>query len=161
MTEIDSLRREFLKKGLSASSVALLLSTGLAYPTQLLAHWPENAFTARAVEDAVLAIMGQAEVSPELEVYFKSGKPAKKHSSGDSVSVEVMTDLENIDRLAILVDSNPFPLVMSLEIYSAVKLPFKTRIKIAGAGHVIAVVRSGDQLYMTKKEVKVDVGGIV
>lgn len=161
MTEIDSLRRELLKKGLSASSVALLLSTGLTYPTQLLAHWPEDAFTARAVEDALLAIMGEAEVSSEVKVHFKKGQPAKKNSSGDSVSIEVDTDLEQIDRLAILVDSNPFPLVMSMEMFSAVKFPIKTRIKIAGAGHVMAVVRSGEQLYMTKQAVKVDVGGVV
>lgn len=161
MAETDILRRELLKRGLSVSTVAMLMSAGLTFPSRLLAHWPQDAFTARAVEDALLAIMGEAEMSEEVNVHFKKGKPASKHSSGDSITIEVDTDLEQIDRLAILVDSNPFPLAMSMEMTPAVNLPIKTRIKLAGTGHVIAVVRSGEQLFMTKQAVKVDVGGDV
>lgn len=159
MEQVDKVRRLLLKRGLSASTVALVMAGGLTFPTRLLAHWPQEAFSARSVEDALLAIMGEAEMTKDVKVRFTKNKPAKKQSSGDSVTVEVDTDLEQIDRLAILVDSNPFPLAMSMEMTPAVQLPIKTRIKIAGNGHVIAVVRSGDKLYQVKKAVRVSVGG--
>jgi sulfur-oxidizing protein SoxY len=79
--------------------------------------------------------------------------------NGASVPIEVITELENVERVAILVEKNPFPLAMSFELTSAVRLPFKSMIKISEDSNVIAVVRANGKLYKTTRFVEVDIGG--
>ncbi len=156
---INPQRRALLRKAFSASTLALVAGSGLILPQRLLAHWPSDAFTAEAVEDAILAIMGQAEIATTKTLKFTTGKPPKKTVSGDSVAVQIDSELDNIERIAILVENNPYPLVMSLDLISAVKLPFKTRIKIAKDSSVIAVARADGVLYKTERFVSVVIGG--
>lgn len=103
--------------------------------------------------------MGQAEIATTKTLKFTTGKPPKKTVSGDSVAVQIDSELDNIERIAILVENNPYPLVMSLDLISAVKLPFKTRIKIAKDSSVIAVARADGVLYKTERFVSVVIGG--
>jgi sulfur-oxidizing protein SoxY len=152
-------RRTLLKKTFSASTLALVAGSGLLLPQRLLAHWPSDAFTAEAVEDAILAIMGQAQIVTDDTLSFTTDKPPKKTVSGDSVTVQIDSELDNIERIAILVEKNPYPLVMSLDLTPAIKLPMKTRIKIAEDSSVIAIARAGDVLYATKRFVSVAIGG--
>jgi sulfur-oxidizing protein SoxY len=159
--KMNSQRRALLKKTFSASTLALVASSGLLLPQRLLAHWPSDAFTAEAVEDAILAIMGQAEIVADETLSFSTLHPPKKTVSGDSVTVQIHSELDDIERIAILVENNPYPLVMSLDLTPAVKLPFKTRIKIAEDSSVIALARADGVLYTTKRFVSVEIGGDV
>ena len=159
--KMNSQRRALLKKTFSASTLALVASSGLLLPQRLLAHWPSDAFTAEAVEDAILAIMGQAEIVADATLSFSTLHPPKKTVSGDSVTVQIHSELDDIERIAILVENNPYPLVMSLDLTPAVKLPFKTRIKIAEDSSVIALARADGVLYTTKRFVSVEIGGDV
>ena len=156
---INTQRRTLLRKAFSASTLALVAGSGLILPQRLLAHWPSDAFTAEAVEDAILAIMGEAETATTKALKFTTGKPPKKTVSGDSVAVQINSELDNIERIAILVKNNPYPLVMSLDLISAVKLPFKTRIKMAKDSSVIAIARADGVLYKTERFVSVAIGG--
>lgn len=157
---INIQRRILIKKSLSASTMAMVASSGLLLPQRVLAHWPTKAFNAETVEDVLLALLGQADISSSKKLNFSVGKPAKRIANGGSVSVEINSELENIERFAILVDNNPFPLVMSIDFSLDALLPLKTRIKlIKGKSKVIAVVRAGGKLYMTEREVRVDTGG--
>ncbi len=157
--KLNPQRRALLKKTLSASTLALVAGSGLLLPQRLLAHWPSDAFTAEVVEDAILAIMGQAELVTDQTLSFTADKPPKKTVDGSSVTVQIDSELDNIERVAILVENNPYPLVMSLDLTPAVKLPLKTRIKIAEDSPVIAIARAGGVLYATKSFVSVAVGG--
>ena len=157
---IDIERRILIKKSLSASTIAMVAASGLLLPQRVLAHWPTKAFNAETVEDVLLALLGKANISSSEKLNFSVGKPAKRIANGGSVSVEINSELENIERFAILVDNNPFPLVMSMDFSPDVLLPLKTRIKlIKGKSQVIAVVRAGGKLYLTKRDVRVDTGG--
>ena len=157
---INIQRRILIKKSLSASTMAMVASSGLLLPQRVLAHWPTKAFNAETVEDVLLALLGQADINSSKKLNFSVGKPAKRIANGGSVSVEINSELENIERFAILVDNNPFPLVMSIDFSLDALLPLKTRIKlIKGKSKVIAVVRAGGKLYMTEREVRVDTGG--
>jgi len=158
-TEHDQHKRHFLKGAISASTLALVASTGLLLPKTLLAHWPRDAFTAETVEDALLALLGETEAATEEQVNFKVGAPPSYAVNGASVPIEIRSDLNNIQRIAILVENNPFPLAMSLDVTPAVALPFKAMIKIAEDSNVIAIVRADDKLYSTQRSVKVDIGG--
>ena len=157
---INIQRRILIKKSLSASTIAMVVTSGLLLPQRVLAHWPTKAFNAETVEDVLLALLGKANIGPSEKLNFSVGKPAKRIANGGSVSVEINSELENIERFAILVDNNPFPLVMSIDFSLDALLPLKTRIKlIKGKSKVIAVVRAGGKLYMTEREVRVDTGG--
>ncbi len=152
-------RRRLLKRTFSASTLALVAASGLLAPQRVLAHWPNEAFDAQTVEDALLALMGQTETMSSDDVTFSPGKPASRIVSGDVVTVEVASKLADLQQMMILVDNNPFPLVMSLDLTAEVKLPFKTRIEVAQDSQIIAVVRAGEKLYATQRAVTVDVGG--
>jgi len=155
----DKQRRTVLKGVISASTLALVATSGLLLPQRVLAHWPTDAFKAETVEDALLALLGQAEIVDDSLVQFKVGSPPSYAVNGASVPIEVESTLKDIERVLILVDKNPNPLAMSLDFTSAVRLPFKSMIKIKEDALVIAVVRAGGKLYKTSRMVEIDIGG--
>lgn len=152
-------RRTILKGAISASTLALVAASGLLLPQRVLAHWPTNAFNAKTVEDALMALLGHAEVADDSVVQFKVGSPPSYAVNGASVPIEIQSTLKDIERIAILVEKNPNPLAMSLDFTPAVKLPFKSMIKIAEDSLVIAVISAGGKLYKTSRMVEVDIGG--
>jgi len=156
---INQQRRSVLKGAISASTLALVAASGLLLPQRLLAHWPSDAFNAETVEDALLALLGQAEIADDAALQFKVGSPPSYAVNGASVPIEIRSGLANIERIAVLVDKNPFPLALSLEMTPAMKLPFKSMIKIAEDSEVIAVMRVDGKLYKTSRFVEVDIGG--
>lgn len=155
----DKTRRSLLKGAISASTLAMVASSGLLLPRRLLAHWPSDAFTAETVEDALLALLGEAEVADDKLIAFKVGAPPSYAVNGASVPVEIHSDLPHIERIAILVDKNPNPLAMSVELGAEVSLPFKSMIKVAEDAEVIAIVRADGKLYKTARNIEVDIGG--
>lgn len=158
----DWQRRAWLKRGISATTLALLATSGLMLPRQVLAgFWPSPAFNADAVDDVLLALMGQADVTEDAVLSFSAGKPADFVTDGRSVSIAVETTLAKPERLAIVVDNHPNPLVMTMDFNEAVILPMRTRIKMAeGESTVRAIIRAQGQLYQTVKTVRVYVGGV-
>jgi len=160
MTEhIDKVRRQLIQKTISTSTLALVAASGLLLPQRLLAHWPKDAFNAATMEDALLTLLGEADIADDKQVAFKVGSPPSYAVNGAAVPVEITSTLENIERISFLVEKNPFPLAMTVELNSSVKLPFKSMLKIAEDTNVIAVVRADGQLYKTTRFVEVDVGG--
>lgn len=157
--KVNPQRRSVLKGAISASTLALVAASGLLLPQRLLAHWPSDAFNAETVEDALLALLGQADIADDSALQFKVGSPPSYAVNGASVPIEIQSDLANIERIAVLVDKNPYALALSLEMTSAVKLPFKSMIKIAEDSDVIAVIRADGKLYKTTRFVEVDIGG--
>lgn len=157
--ELNQQRRKLIKDAISASTLTLVAASGLLLPQRLLAHWPADAFTAETVEDALLALVGQAEVATDKALNFKVGSPPSYAVNGASVPVAIESNLENIERVAILVEKNPFPLAMSFELTPAVLLPFKSMIKIREDSQVIAIIRADGKLYKTSHFVEVDIGG--
>lgn len=152
-------RRAILKGMISVSTMALVATSGLLLPQKLLAHWPMDAFNAETVEDALLALLGEAEIVDDSAINFKVGSPPSYAINGASVPIQIESSLKNIERIAVLVEKNPFPLAMSLEPSPAVKLPFKSMIKIREDSQVIAVIRAEGKLYKTSRFVEVDIGG--
>lgn len=157
--KFDEYRRNLLKKSISASTLALVAASGLTIPRVLLAHWPQDAFNAETLEDAILTFLGEAEEVDEEAIQFSIGSPPTYAVNGASVPVEITSSLENIQRVAFLVEKNPYPLAMALEPTPAVSFPFKTMLKVAEDSEIIAMVRANDKLYRTSRYVEIDIGG--
>jgi sulfur-oxidizing protein SoxY len=152
-------RRTVLKNIISTSTLALVAASGLLLPQRLLAHWPMDAFNAQTIEDALMALLGHADVVNDSVVQFKVGSPPSYAVNGASVPVEIRSTLEEIERIIVLVEKNPNPLAMSLDFTAVVNLPFKSMIKINEDSLVIAVISAGGKLYKTSRMVEVDIGG--
>lgn len=160
MTEkFDEYRRKLIKQSISASTLALVAASGLTIPRVLLAHWPQDAFNAETLEDAILTFLGEAEEVNEEAIQFTIGSPPTYAVNGATVPVEISSSLQNIQRVALLVEKNPFPLAMALEPTSAMNFPFKTMLKVAEDSEIIAMVRADDKLYRTSRYVEIDIGG--
>ena len=159
MDKLDEQRRTILKGAISASTLALVATSGLLLPQRLLAHWPTDAFNAKTVENALLALLGQTGVAEDEAIQFKVGAPPSYAINGASVPIEIQSELDNIEQVLVLVEKNPFPLVMSMDLTPEVKLPFKSMIKIAEDSPVMAVISAGGKLYKTTRFVEVDIGG--
>ncbi len=157
--KLNENRRLLLKAGVSSVTLALAMSSGLLLPRQVIAHWPKAAFSALSVEDALLALLGKTESVTGKEIKFKTALPPSYAVNGASVPVEIESDLEDIERVVILVEKNPVPLIMSADFTKEMVMPFKTMIKIAEDSNVIAVVCAGGKLYSTSRFVEVDIGG--
>ncbi|ODN66580.1 thiosulfate oxidation carrier protein SoxY [Methylophaga muralis] len=160
MTEkFDENRRKLIKQSISASTLVLVAASGLTIPRVLLAHWPQDAFNAETLEDAILTFLGEAEEVNDEAIQFTIGSPPTYAVNGATVPVEISSSLQNIQRVAFLVEKNPFPLAMALEPTSAMSFPFKTMLKVAEDSEVIAMVKADDKLYRTSRYVEIDIGG--
>lgn len=159
VANVDLEKRKTIKTTISAATLAMVASSGLMLPQRLLAHWPKDAFTAETIEDALQALVGDVEIVEHDVVSFKVGAPPSYAVNGASVPFELRSTLTNIERVLILVEKNPFPLAMMVELRDTMKLPFKSMIKLAEDTEVIAVVKADGKLYKTSRFVEVDIGG--
>lgn len=146
-------RRLFLKSTLTGSVLAL---GATLLPRTLLAEWPKTAFEAKSVDDALTALFESTETTPSDKIKINAPDIAE---NGAVVRVEVNTDLEKVESIAIVAEKNPIPLVAQFKLGENALGFVSTRIKMGETGKVIAVVKADGKLYTAEKEVKVTVGG--
>ena len=146
---MNLVRRKVIQGGMMAG-----LATLVGVPKLLLAAWPKDAFKAKSMEDALAALMGTAEAQ-DGEIVIKAPEIAE---NGAVVPVSVTSHIANTESITIIVPNNPQPLAASFELMGGE--PFvSVRIKMAKTSDVVAVVKSGGQVYQGRKEVKVTIGG--
>lgn len=146
-------RRELLAR--SAQVAGLLAAAGLL-PTASQAAWPQAAFEAKTLADAVKALGGGAPAESK-DVTITGPDIAE---NGAVVPVGCATALPGVKRMALLVEKNPSALAATFDVSDAVEANFNTRVKMGQSSNVIAVAMMADGrvLYMAK-EIKVTLGG--
>ncbi|MDG4868471.1 thiosulfate oxidation carrier protein SoxY [Guyparkeria sp. 1SP6A2] len=149
-------RRVFLKGSLAASAAGLAVGAGLLSPrTVLAADWPQNAFDAEGMDKALNELFGSSDVAESGDISVKAPDIAE---NGAVVPVTIESSIAGSDKVAIMVASNPTPLVASFDLMGA--NPFvSTRIRMGSTDDVTGVVQAGGKLYKAGKEVKVTIGG--
>ena len=148
-------RRTLLKRTLAVSAVGVAASAGLLTPGQVLAAYPKAAFEAKDAAGALNAALGSGSFADSDDIKIKAPDIAE---NGSVVPVTVTSGMGDVESIAILADSNNTPMVASFNLNGS-EAYISTRIKMGKTGNVIAVVKSGGQLYANKKEVKVTIGG--
>jgi sulfur-oxidizing protein SoxY len=146
-------RRDFLKSTAVGSAVALGSSL---LPQTLLAAWPEAAFKAKSVDEALSALLGSTEKTESGDINIKAPDIAE---NGAVVPIQVTTTLPNVESISIIAEKNPVPLIASFNFGENAVGYISTRIKMGTTSDVIAVVKADGKLYSAKKEVKVTIGG--
>ena len=148
-------RRTFLKGSIATGAVGVAVGAGLLTPQMVLAAWPKAAFEATSVDDALSGLFGSASLTGSDQIKIKAPDIAE---NGAVVPIQVTTDLA-AESISIIAEKNASPLAASFILGSDTEGYVSTRIKMGKTASVIAVVKSGDKLFNTAKEVKVTIGG--
>lgn len=149
-------RRIFLKGSVAAGTLGVAVTAGLLTPQAVMAAWPQEAFTAKKVEDALSSLLGTSSTSPSEAIKIKAPDIAE---NGAVVPVTVEAELNGIETIAIMASANGTPLVASFNLGEGAQGFVSTRIKMGKTGDVIAVCKAGGQMFSARKGVKVTIGG--
>ncbi|ESQ14197.1 MAG TPA: thiosulfate oxidation carrier protein SoxY [Chromatiaceae bacterium] len=154
---IDSKRRVLLKGSLGAGAIGVAVSAGLLTPRDVLAtEWPESAFTAEKMADALENLLGSDTAENSDAVKIKAPDIAE---NGAVVPITVESDMQGAKSISIIASGNNTPLIASFDLGEDA-VPFvSTRIKMAKTADVVAVVQTDDGLFSATKPVKVTIGG--
>jgi sulfur-oxidizing protein SoxY len=149
-------RRTFLQGSLAGSAVAVAVGAGLLNPRTVLAAWPQAAFDAKSVQDAMSNLFGSADSTASDDIKIKAPDIAE---NGAVVPVSVNTSIAGASKIALITEKNASPLAASFELGKTAKGFISTRLKMSKTSDVIAVVEAGGKRYAAKKNVKVTIGG--
>ncbi|MDY0013582.1 MAG: thiosulfate oxidation carrier protein SoxY [Rhodocyclaceae bacterium] len=152
---MNPLRRHFLHNASGTAAVAALLAAGLLKPGRVLAAWNAEAFEAHTIGDALKRI-GADKAAPSPEILLKAPEIA---DNGSSVAVEVISRIPATQRISLLVDKNPQPLILQMDFSPGAKPQLGARIKMAETSNLRAVVEAGGKTYTVLREVQVTIGG--
>jgi len=146
-------RRSMLQR--SAHVAGLLAAAGLL-PASARAAWPQAAFEAKNMADAIKALGGSAPVESK-DVTLTGPDIAE---NGAVVPVGCACSLPGVKRLALLVEKNPNTLAAVFDVSDALEPNFSTRVKMGQSSNVFAVAMMGDgKVLFAQKEIKVTLGG--
>ncbi len=148
-------RRTFLKGTVASGALGVAASAGLLAPRMVLAAWPETAFDAKGVDDAIGALLGSSNHTESSDIKIKAPDIAE---NGAVVPITVSTGM-TAESISIFIAKNPSPLACSFALGSSTQGFVSTRVKMGKTSDLIAIVKSGGKLYSTKKTVKVTIGG--
>lgn len=149
-------RREVLKAGVGLGVFGALVGSGFLQPrTAHAARQMENVFKAKKLDEALQAL-GAANAAESGDVVLTAPDIAE---NGAVVPMEIESKLPNTEAIALFIEKNPNPLSAVFHLTPDALPRVKTRVKMGQSSDVVAVVKAGGKYYMTKKEVKVTLGG--
>ena len=149
-------RRTFLQGSLAGSAVAVAVGAGLLNPRTVLAAWPQAAFNAKSVQDAMTSLFGSDASTASDDIKIKAPDIAE---NGAVVPVSVNTSIAGVSKIALITEKNANPLAASFDMGASAKGFISTRLKMSKTSDVIAVVEAGGKRYAARKNVKVTIGG--
>lgn len=154
--DMDQTRRKVLKAGGGASLYALLASAGMLLPeAALAADWNQKAFEAKNLKDALDAL-GAGSPAASNDIVLTAPEIAE---NGAVVPIAATSKLPGTESIAFLIAKNPTALAANFDIPSGTEPTVSTRVKLAQSTDVHVLVKAQGKYYMTKKEVKVTIGG--
>jgi sulfur-oxidizing protein SoxY len=139
----------------SAHVAGLLAATGLL-PSAARAAWPQAAFEAKSMADAMKALCDAAPTESK-DVTLTGPDIAE---NGAVVPVGCACNLPGVKRLALLVEKNPNTLAAVFDVSDTVEPSVATRVKMGQSSPVFAVAMMADgKVLFAQKEIKVTLGG--
>ncbi|MBM3338778.1 MAG: thiosulfate oxidation carrier protein SoxY [Betaproteobacteria bacterium] len=149
-------RREALKGGAGAGIYGAMLALGMIRPGTAQAQAAmQAAFQAKGIPDTLKAL-GAAGATESADISIVSPDIAE---NGAVVPVGVNSKIPNTDMVALLVDKNPNALAGAYQFMDGGVAEVNMRVKMGQSSDVFAIVRADGKFYMTKKEIKVTLGG--
>ena len=147
-------RRSFLKGSIATSTLTVAAGAGLLHPAAVLAEYPTAAFDAEDAMSAVKNFFGSADAAESGDVQLKAPVQAE---NGAVVPIKATTS-GAAEAIAVVVEGNPRPLVMSATFSNANGF-LSGRIKMGKTSNVVAYAKTSGGVIKATQEVKVTVGG--
>lgn len=148
-------RRKALTAGGGAGVLALLFAAGIVRPGAVLAQDYQAAFSVKTLSEAMRALGAQnAAVSEAIQI-----KAPEIAENGAVVPIAVESRLPGTESITLLIEKNPQPLTASFSIPAGTEPNISTRVKIGQSSDVYALVKADGKFYVTKKEIKITLGG--
>lgn len=153
----QTLRRRFLKGGISAAALMPFLSTGLLVPTRVMAaEWLQAAFTANTLGGALKA-WGAGNPGETRDIQFVVPEIAE---NGAKVEIEITSHLPGTQSLAVFADKNPMPLCATMDFSPPAIAYVKLQLKMAETMRIRALAKTSDgKTHVAFREIKVTLGG--
>jgi sulfur-oxidizing protein SoxY len=148
-------RRTFLKGTVASGMLGVAASAGLLTPRMVLAAWPESAFAAKNVDDAMSGLYSSSSAKASGDIKIKAPDIAE---NGAVVPITVSTGMKS-SSISVFIKKNPSPLACSYELGDNTAGFISCRVKMGKTSDLIAVVKSGGKLYSAKRKIKVTIGG--
>jgi len=149
-------RRNVLKTGGGAGLLALLAVAGIVRPQAArAAEWNQKAFEAKNIKDAFEALGAGSRIDT-ADIVMTAPEIAE---NGAVVPIAAASKLPGTESIAILIAKNPTALAASFDIPSGTEPSISTRVKLAETSEVHVLVKAQGKYYVTKKEIKVTIGG--
>jgi sulfur-oxidizing protein SoxY len=153
---MNQTRRNVLRAGGGASLFAALATAGLLRPASALAaDWNQKAFESKNIKDALDAL-GAGNPADSNDIVMTAPEIAE---NGAVVPVAALSNIPGTESIAFLIAKNPTALAASFNIPSGTEAAVSTRVKLAQTTDVHVLVKAQGKYYMTKKEIKVTIGG--
>lgn len=145
------------RRGALARLVALCLAPLLARRARAAsADRPVRAFAQKDLAAALRELYGRDDIphSDKLRIGV-----AKLAENGAVVPVKVEVDVPHVDEITLLASRNPVPLIARFKCGPRTRPFVATRVKLAETSEIVAVARSGDELFLSRAAVEVTIGG--
>ena len=138
----------------------------LSFLTALLLPWLPKVGWARLsapkpdsaspLDDAIAKETGGQQPTESESVKLETPDLAE---DGSIVPITLSSDMPNVDTIWIFVEKNPTPLAARFDLEKSLDPFVSLRIKMNESCDVLAMLKSGNEYYSTKKYVRVVVGG--
>ena len=150
------LRRVFLKKTFRSSLYFFSFGSFLSIPMKVWAKWNQEAFQAKEFKKSLKAIYGSKPIVPSEQIKIEAPDVAE---NGLSVPVSVSSTINNIEKLSILIEDNPLPLIANYHMQEGMIAEFSVRVKVAKSSNIHVVIQSHEKLFSNSKKIQVTLGG--
>lgn len=143
-------RRTFVRASLVGTAVTAVVSS------RTNAGLPAGVLSATTPADAIRAALGSDKMVSDERIRVIVPDRAE---NGDVVPVSVDADLPDVQRITLVADRNPLPVIATFTLAPEVEGFVATRIKLAETCNVTAIVESAGTLHTGSKPVQVMLGG--
>ena len=106
--------------------------------------------------DAAFEVLGAGKPAVSGDVVLNTPDIAE---NGAVVPVGVLSNIPKTEYIAIMIEKNPNMLAASFTLPEGTLADVQTRVKMGQTSDVYAVVKADGKFYMSKKEIKVTLGG--
>lgn len=153
---MNDMRRAFLKLASGAGTLAAAVASGLLSSTNAWsAVWNKQGFESKALADAMKAL-GATGAPESKDISITAPDIAE---NGAVVPIAVTSKIPGTESISIVAEKNPFPLAASFAMTNGAESYVSTRIKMGQTSDVWAVVKADGKYFVTRKEIKITVGG--
>ena len=153
---MNRIRRAFLKLTGGAGALVVAAASGLlASGNAWSAVWNKEGFESKALADAMKSL-GATNAADSKDIVITAPDIAE---NGAVVPIAVTSKIPNTESISIVAEKNPFPLAASFGIANGADAYVSTRVKMGQTSNVWAVVKADGKYFVSKKEIKITVGG--